>query len=138
MPSFVLLSCPGNSRRITCSCWCCFKILLLVLKPNKHHHLRREKRGGIRTKQTRTDFLSQLLALESFLRRLLSRQLHFPVLPDWAQSNLFRLEFGLPSESLVWFDFLVRQCVPSTSASAQARWFPEEPSRFFPIHTLHF
>lgn len=56
MPSFVLLCYLTNSGRIIWSCWCCFKILLLVLKPNKHHCLRWEKRGSVCTKQTLTDF----------------------------------------------------------------------------------
>ena len=56
MLSFLLLCYPVSSGRIICSCWCYFKILLLVLKPYKYHHLRWENRGKVCTKQTLTDY----------------------------------------------------------------------------------
>lgn len=52
-------------------------------------------------------FCPSFLQAESFARRVLPRQSHFPVLPGWAQlwSKSFRCGLGLPGESLVGFGF---------------------------------
>lgn len=133
MPSFVLLC-------FASSCRCCFKVLLLVLKPNKHHRLRREKRGSIHTKQTLAFFFVPAFCdLRAFLEGScpVSRIFQFCLIgPRWNCSGL-----GLVCLMRVWWAFW---CHLSQATCAfyicfcTSKVFPEEPSWFLPIRALCF
>lgn len=91
MPSFVLLCCPGNSRRIIADADLVSKFLLLALKPKIQHHLRHQVNTCIH-------FVSASCDLRACT-----------VWPNWTQPKFF-FRVGLPDESLVWFDVLVSPC----------------------------